>query len=57
MSYPGNMSHSFQLQIIDPAQASLEEKKIGLKLLRSKVHNRVVFIFNPFHMSRKSLEL
>lgn len=26
MSCPGNMSHSFELQIIVPAQASLEKK-------------------------------
>lgn len=25
MSYPGNMSHSFELQIIVPVQASLEK--------------------------------
>jgi len=56
MSCPGGMSHSFGSQIMVPLQASLE-KKIGLKQLRSKVNNRVVSIFNPFHMSRKGLEL
>lgn len=55
MSYPGDMSHSFGPQIIAPVRASLEQQT-GLKQLWSKVNSRVVFIFNPFHMSRNGLE-
>lgn len=53
MSYPGGMSHSFGSQIIKPLW---RRRQTGLKQLGSKENNRVVFIFNPFHVSTKSLE-